>query len=86
MSQNHYWLIIFGRFLLTSIMIFGTGFEYIGFICWLVPISNIVLVAVRQPYMISYDNYRALVNQSIELAMLIIYTFFGSFVDYEMHD
>lgn len=45
----------------------------------------IVLLAVKMPYIISYDNYRAIVNESIILMIIGIYTFYGSFVDYNMH-
>lgn len=66
-------------------MVLGNSFKYIGFVCEVFPIGMIVLLAVKKPYRISYDNYRAIANEVIIFLILGIYAFFGAFVDYTMH-
>lgn len=79
-SQFHYWIIIGGRLMLSTILAAGVQFRYIGFVCCLLPLAMIVWLAVRKPYVIVYDNYRALANEVTVLLILLVYAYYGGFV------
>lgn len=83
--QNYYWVLLGSRFVLSSIIVFGNTFDYIGFICMLVPVTNIIILSLKKPYRAKSDVYRAIANEALTLGILAIYTYYAGFVTYTAH-
>jgi hypothetical protein len=60
--RNYYYFIIAGRIALCCILVGLNNFDFVGFICLLVPVTNIVALAVKRPYKHMYNNVRAIFN------------------------
>lgn len=81
--QHYYWLLVGTRVLLASIFVIGVQWRYTGFIAILVPGSILAVLIWKRPYIQRLDLLRAIINESITLLILIIYTYYGGFVDWQ---
>lgn len=84
--QNYYWYLIASRFVLMSIMVFGSQFKYIGFACMLVPFVNFFILNSKKPYESKGDLGRAMGNEAITFLILGIYSYYAAFVHRTDHD
>jgi hypothetical protein len=73
------------RVVLVSIMVFSNTFKYTGFICLIVPICMIWLVAWKKPYKTTADVARAITNEVFTFLILAIYAYDGAFRSYTNH-
>lgn len=60
------------------------SFQAVGFVAMLIPVAGIILLAVKRPYSRGYNNYRAIMNESVMLAVFAMYGYYRSAVKY--HD
>lgn len=81
MSQFHYWLLLGGRVLFALAIASLGSIKYAPFICMLVPIGSLVYLVVKRPYIHLYNNIRAVVNEAILVAILIIYGYCSAGAD-----
>jgi hypothetical protein len=80
--QNYYWMLMASRLVLVSIMVFGNTFKYNGFVCLIVPICMMCLIAWKKPYKTTADVGRAVTNEIITFIILGIYAYDGAFESY----
>ena len=85
LSQSHYWFLMGGRVLLAALLIGANAIDYVGFIAFVVPLALIVYLGVRRPYILLYNNVRAIANEAVLLVVLGIYGYYRAFVDHTMH-
>jgi hypothetical protein len=71
-----------GRVLLAAILVGANGINYVGFFCTVLPITVIILLAVKKPYAHPYNNYRAIGNECVVVVILASYGYYQSFVHY----
>jgi len=49
-SQHYYYLVAAERVIIPTLIVTLNSFEFVGFLCAVIPITTIVLLAVKRPY------------------------------------
>lgn len=78
-GQSFYWVVMGGRVLLAGLLVGANSVDAIGFVCMILPVAMIVLIAVKKPYLRGYNNYRMIANECILLVTLGIYGYYRLF-------
>ena len=68
--------------MLAAAIVGANSIQYVGFICLVVPIASIVLLALKKPYLQAYNNYRVIGNEAVVIVVLGSYGYYRSFFDY----
>lgn len=85
LSQAHYWILIAGRVLLGALLVGANSLDQVGLVALLIPLASAIYLAVRRPYVLLYNNIRAIVNEVVVLAILCFYGYYRVAVDHTMH-
>lgn len=72
-SQSHYWILMGGRLLLAAILVLANSVSVVCFVGAAVPLAQLVYIAVRKPYLQAYNNGRAIANEGVLFAVLVLY-------------
>jgi len=83
LSQNYYYVLMAARVVLAATLVCANSVQYIGFICMVVPIASMVLLAVKKPYLHPYNTYRAIGNEAVVLVVLGSYGYYQAFITYQ---
>ena len=79
-SQHHYLLLLVGRVLLPVVVIVAGDMLYSGFIAAALPLTTVIVLAVKRPYLHAYNNVRAVINEVTVAVCLGVYGYHRAFV------
>jgi hypothetical protein len=71
-----------GRFAVAAILVTANGVSTVAFIAVAVPVTGVIAIAVKRPYVRPYNNYRAIANEATIATVLGIYGYYRVSVSY----
>jgi hypothetical protein len=71
-----------GRFAVAAILVAANGVSTVAFIAVAVPVTGVIAIAVKRPYVRPYNNYRAIANEATIATVLGIYGYYRVSVTY----
>lgn len=84
-SQHHYYLLILERILLVGLMFLANDSKRVGYVCMVPSTFAIVYLAMKRPYLHLSNNIRAICNEAVVFAILLMYGYYRSAVSYTQH-
>lgn len=75
-AQKYQLYQFFIRMLLIALMVAMNGMVTLSYIMVILPIANIIILAVFKPYVHNYNTYRAILNECCLLIILALYSYY----------